>query len=76
VFYNNKVIIKRIDTRQTSQYFYSEIKKVHFSRRTGALALTAENQVVIFNEILTPEDVPRILNTLFRMTKIKPQIDK
>lgn len=53
---------------------YSEVKHIYFNKKTCALAIVSRNKTEIFNQIMLFDDIPDILNILYKMTKIKPEI--
>ena len=75
VFSEKCFSIKKVNIDNVAhEHSYGEIKGIFFNRKTCGLALMTNKKEIIFNEIVSFEDVSDILNILYKMTKIKPKI--
>lgn len=74
VFEEKIFTVKHTQENTVDEYKYSDIRNVYFNKKTFGLAITNNSNHIIFNEIMSADEIPEILNILYEMTKLKPKI--
>lgn len=75
IIFEEKIItIKHVENNTIEEYRYSDIRNFYFNKKTLGLAIVDNSNHIIFNEIMSADEIPEILNVLYEMTKLKPKI--
>ena len=74
VFEEKIFTVKHTKENSAKEYKYTDIRNIYFNKKTCGLAIVNNHNHIIFNEIMSGDEITEILNILYEMTKLRPKI--